>query len=314
MLNNVLLLKLFSLFIHSKCEPIDASCVFCPLILMKPLPITLLALSVIFFVLNFINYDINQNYPEGAVTIKEEFDPALGRLNTLKKLTSYVDSNSAIQNIKHGSLEYAIEANNIVQKRFYHGYSTFSLNENWIASVLEKCSWIYFSSRVKPDDILEKPYAFCSQQATVLMELLQSKNLDCRAVKWPGHFTMQCRIDGKWNYFDPNLEPDILPEQRSNEKWLVNRDSLAVAYKKVTAIKEQYGYKNNFIDSTFGNPIKVEYGEINVVQAPYTRLSQKITRPLSKIAFIFPLLLFVYLKRRNGKSKNPAKELMVKNK
>ena len=261
---------------------------------MKPLPITLLVLSLIFFVLNFINYNINYNYPKW--NIKEAFDPALGRLNTLEKLTGYVDSACAIQNIKQGSLEYATEANNIVQNRFYHGYSTFGLNENWIAVILEKCSWIYFSSRVKPDDILEKPYAFCSQQATVLMELLQSKNLDCRPVKWPDHFTIQCRIDGKWNYFDPNLEPNILPEQRSNEKWLVNHDSLTVAYKKVIAIKEQYGNKNKFIDSAFGKPIIPVYGEINAVQAPYTRLFQRISRPLCKIAFIFPLLLFVYVK------------------
>lgn len=266
---------------------------------MKPLPITLLLLSVIFFVLNFVNYNINDNYPKS--TLKEAFDPALGRLNTLEKLTGYVDSTCAIKNIEQGSLAYAIEANNIVQNRFYHGYSTFGLNENWIAVVLEKCSWIYFSSRVKPDDILEKPYAFCSQQATVMMELLQSKNLDCRPIKWPDHFTIQCRIDGRWNYFDPNLEPDILPEQRSNEKWLINPDSLAIAYKKVIAIKEQYSNKNNFIVNTFGKPIIPQYGEINVIQAPYTRLFQKVSRPLSKIAFIFPLLLFVYVKRKNAK-------------
>ena len=268
---------------------------------MKPLPVTFLLLSVIFLLFNFISYSPNSDYPGGPSI--EAFDSTLIRLNTLEKLTSYVDSVAAIKNIEQGSLEYAIEANNIVQNRFYHGYSTFSLNENWIAVVLEKFSPIFFSARVKPDDILKKPYGFCHQQSIVLMELLQSKKLDCRPVKFPDHFTIQCRIDGKWNYFDPDLEPKILPLQRSNEEWLVNSDSLALAYKGVIAFKEKYNNRTDVIDSTFGKPIIPVYGEINAVQAPNTRLFQKISMPLSKIAFVFPLLLLFYINRNKSKSR-----------
>ena len=268
---------------------------------MKPSSITLLVLSVTFFVFNFIDYDLDKVYSK--VYIHEAYDPTLIRLNTFKKFTYYVDSVSANRNIKQGSLEYAIEANNIVQNRFYHGYSTLNMKENWIAVVLEKIGPIFFSSRVKPDDILKKSYGLCSQQSIILMELLQSKGLDCRPVKFPDHFTVQCKIDGKWNYFDPNLEPEVLPEQRSNQKWLVNSDSLSMAYKREIAFKEKYNNRTNLIDSTFGKPIVPRYGEINAVQAKYTRLFQTISKPLSKIAFIFPLLLFFYINRNKGKSK-----------
>ncbi len=270
---------------------------------MKPLPLILLAVSVLFFTLNFINYNINEDHQK--VVIHEKFNPNLNRLNSLNKLTNYVDSTCAAKHIEQGTLEYAIEAKNTVSERFYHKYATFNLNENWIAAVSEKFSWIYFSSRVKADDILIKPYALCSQQTDVLMELLESKHFGCRAVYFPGHYVMQCSVNGKWNYFDPDLEPQILPEQRSNQKWVFNHDSLAIAYAKQTRTNP------NFIDLTFGNPVNIGFGKINAVQAPYTRLFQKATKPLSKIAFLFPLLLFVYTKRKKVQIKDTVIEVIM---
>lgn len=263
---------------------------------MRPLPLVLICISILFFSLNFINYNINEKHSK--IVIKEKFDPQLKRLNTLDKLVNYVDSSCEVKRISQGTLAYAIEAKNIVSLRFYHKYSAFNLNENWIAAVLEKCSWMYFSSRVRADDILMKPYGFCSQQAAVLIELLQSKNLDCRAVLLPHHYVMQCYVEGKWNYFDPNIEPEIFPGQRSNEKWLFSHDSLAIAYRK------RYTADSNFINKTFGKPIKIEYGETNAVLARNTQIFQKITKPLSKIAFLFPLVLVLVLQRKNTKMKS----------
>ncbi len=270
---------------------------------MKPLPIVLIGASILFFALNFIGYNINEDH--NKIVINEKFDPALVRLNTLAKLVNYVDSSCEAKQIKQRTLEYAIEARNIVALRFYHGYASFDLNENWIAAVSEKFSLIYFSSMVKADDILMKPHAICSQQADVLMELLQSKQLDCRAVKWPGHFTMQCYINGKWNYFDPDLEPNILPEQRSNPQWLLNHDSLAIAYKK------QCNADSTFLNKNFGHPLQIKFGEINEVQAPGTRLFQNVTKPLSKIAFLFPILLLFYFKRKKAHMEHAFVEIIM---
>lgn len=255
--------------------------------LMKPLRIVLLVLSVLFFALNFIDYNINEVSRPAA--IHEKFDPSLTRLNSLNKLSNYVDSCCAAKQIAQGTLEYAIEAKNIVSKRFYHKYATQNLKENWMASVAQKITGLYLSSRIVADDILTQQYGYCGQQSAVLMELLEKKGLQCRAVYLPHHFAMQCYINNKWCFFDPDMEPDILPEQRCNNKWLHNDDSLAIAYRTDT----------NTINQRFGHPIQIRYGKINEVQGPNAQIFQLITKPLSKIAFIFPLLCYVYLSRKN---------------
>ena len=256
---------------------------------MKPLRIILLVLSVLFFALNFIHYNINEDHRK--LVIHEKFDPSLTRLNSLNKLSQYVDSFCAAKQIQQGTLEYAIEAKNIVSQRFYHKYATQNLNENWIASVSQKLTGLYLSSKITADDILTRSYGYCGQQSAVLMELLEKKGIDCRAVYFKHHFAMQANISNKWCYFDPNMEPDILPEQRYNKIWLYNDDSLAIAYRTDT----------NMINHNFGSPLNlnIRYGKVNAVQGPNAQLFQLITKPLSKIAFIFPLLCYVYLSRKN---------------
>ena len=257
--------------------------------LMKSLRIILLALSIVLFALNFVHYNINEDHK--FIVIHEKFDPSLGRLNSLEKLVHYTDSSCGAKQIKQNTLEYAIEAKEIVSQRFYHKYATHNLNENWIASLSQWVTGYYLSSKITADDILTRPYGYCGQQSAVLMELLEKKGVDCRAVYFSHHFAMQAYINNSWCFFDPNQEPDILPEQRSNKAWLYNDDSLAIAYRTDT----------NKINYSFGNPLmaSIKYGEINEVQGPNAQIFQAITQPLSRIAFIFPLLWFVYLSRKN---------------
>lgn len=263
--------------------------------LMKLLRIILLALSVVFFALNFVHYNINEDHRK--VVIHEKFDPALIRLNSLNKLLNFVDSSTAAKQIKQHTLEYAIEAKNIVSQRFYHKYAAQNLNENWIASVCQSITGYYLASKITADDILKRPYGYCGQQSAVLMELLEKKGIDCRAVYFSHHFAMQAYINNNWCFFDPNQEPDILPEQRSNKAWLYNDDSLAIAYRTDT----------NKINYRFGHPLlsSIRYGKINEVQGPNAQIFQAITQPLSRIAFIFPLLWFVYLSRKNKVNCSP---------
>jgi hypothetical protein len=254
---------------------------------MKILRVILLVLSVIFFVLNFTDYNINED--TGPVVIQEKFTPSLTRLNSLSKLVAYTDSLTASKRISPATLEYAIEAKNIVSERFYHKYATQNLNENWIAAAAQKITGLYLSSKITADDILTRPYGYCGQQSAVLMELLENKNLKCRAVYFPHHFAMQSYINGRWCYFDADMEPETLPEQCYNEQWLSNRDSLAMAYKSDTVT----------INKNMGYPIKIRYGKINEVQGARAQLFQLVTKALSKIAFVFPLLWCVYLGRKN---------------
>lgn len=252
---------------------------------MKLFKLILLVLSLVFFALNFVDYNIIED--KSAAVINEKFDPALSRLNSLSRLEAYVDSVTAAKNIFPGTLEYALAADEIVSQRFYHKYATQDLSENWIASIAQKITGLYLSSKITADDILTKSYGYCGQQNAVLMELVQKKGHDYRVVYLRRHFIFQSKIAGKWCYFDSDLEPDIPKRMRLDENWLKNKDLLALAYRKDT----------QWVNKTIGDPVLFKYGRINEVQGSYAQGFQLITKWLSKTAFLFPLICFVYLKR-----------------
>ena len=255
--------------------------------LMKLFRIVLLVLSAIFLILNFVNININEATAD--VVIHEKFDPSLQRLNSLSKLEAYVDSVTKTKNIYPGSIEYALAAKEIVSNRFYHKYATKNLNDNWIAAIAERATGLCLATNFTSDDILKKPYGYCVQVNTVLMELLLRKKCDYKIVRFPHHFTFMSHINNKWYYFDPDQEPEISTANRSKESWLQNVDSLMVAYKK---------HKSE-VAERFGSPVKYSFSKINEVQAVNAKLFQSVTAVLSKIAFIFPLFCFVYLRRKH---------------
>ena len=251
---------------------------------MKLLRASLLPLSVIFLLLNFPDYNINE--PSGTPVIHEKFDPSLTRLNTLNKLDAYADSITALKNIRPGTLDYVIELKNIVSYRFYHKYAAQSLRENWIAAASQKITGLYLSSKIQSDDILTRPYGYCGQQNVVLKDLFEMHGIRGRVLYFPEHFVLQAYVEGKWCFFDADGEPDIKPYQRGNITWLMNPDSLAIAYHKDRA----------WAVETFGDPVYYRIGRLDEIRGPRAQLFQDITKVLSRIAFLFPLLLYVYLR------------------
>jgi hypothetical protein len=243
----------------------------------------LIPVAIFLFSLNFLNYNIVENNNDNIV--RKKYDPSLIRLNSLDKLEAYTDSIALAKNILPGSLEYAIEAEDVVGRRFFHKYATQDLNENFIASIAQKASGYYLSSKITADDILTKPYGYCGQQNTVLMELLLRKKHNYRVVYFPHHFAIESFINGHWYYFDANIEHHILPHQRVDEKLLNNEDSFALAYGRSVAGVEQ----------SVGRSVEYTLGKTNEVQGANAQLFQSVTKVFSKIAFIFPLFLFVYL-------------------
>lgn len=258
---------------------------------MKILRISLLPLSVIFLLLNFIDYNINEDSDSSA--IHEKFDPSLSRLNSLAAFNKYVDSLTAEKKLIRGSLDYVVEVKNIVSKRFYHKYATQSLKENWMAAVTQKVTGLYLSSKIKSDDILTRPYGYCGQQNTVLKDVLEENGIASRVLYFPNHFVLQAYVNGKWCFFDADGEPDVTNAQRSSEKWLMSPDSLAIAYKRDTT----------WVAETFGSPVRYRVGRLDEIRGPRAQLFQDITIVFSKIAFLFPVFLYVYLIRKQKKEK-----------
>ena len=253
--------------------------------IFKPL---LIAIAILLVIPNFIDKDINEQF---AYNHTERFHPGLGVINSIDKLEKYVDQVAALKNIDIKSPEYNLLLSYIISCRFYHGFSHWKLNENWIAALGEKFTGIGLSCKVQPDEIMQHPYAACSQQALVMMEILKRKKIDYRKIGFPHHYALEVKSIGNWYYFDPNMEPNMNLKQRLHENWKESNDSLKKYY-DVTSHTD--------LAFQFGNGKKAEFGTINEIPAQRVRLFQSATGVLSKILWCFPLL-FVFAKRRSTK-------------
>ncbi|CAN5893709.1 hypothetical protein BH11BAC4_BH11BAC4_05220 [soil metagenome] len=254
---------------------------------VKPL---LIALAVVLAVPNFIPVDINEQL---SYNKKERFHPVLASINSIDKLEKYVDNEAAFQNIAMNSPEYAQLLSYFISCRFYHGFSHWKMNENWIAAVGEKITGIGLSCKVQPEDIMKNLDAACSQQALVMMEILKRKKIDYRKVGFPHHYAIEIKSAAKWYYFDPNMEPTMNLKQRIHESWNGNNDILKNYYDSSKHANLAY---------QFGNGVKAIFGPVNEIPAQHLRFFQSSTAVLSKILWCFPLIfLFAKSRKRNKK-------------
>jgi hypothetical protein len=135
---------------------------------------------------------------------------------------------------------------------------------------------------------MKHPYAGCSQQAMILMEVMRRKGIDYRKIGFPHHYALELRFGSHWYYFDPNMEPVMNLAQRDHQNWKGNSDSLKKYYDKDKYPELSYQLGNNYT---------VEVGPVNDIPARNLNLFQNITAVLSKTAWCFPLL-FLFVRRK----------------
>lgn len=249
--------------------------------------ILLILFTVLLALPNF--FAINPNAEQPPYDGKELYDPALARLNSLDKLTAYIDSMAGAGNIAVTAAEYPLLIEQVLKKRFYHGYSRYTLADNWVAAVGEKAFGHALACTVYSDDILQYPYAACSQQAMVMMDLLKQKGIPCRHVAFEHHYALEAQINGQWYFFDPNMEPNMNLENRSHHLWAANTDYLKQFYKE--------RFSNQMLDYVFGNGLPASCGIANEATAPNAKLFHSITKPLAKWGWLLPFLLLVLYRR-----------------
>lgn len=241
------------------------------------------------------------NYRVPEYNFKEEFNPEFQRFNTMKKLVSYCDSlymekSSADANINYASA-YPDLVSSVIKERFYHGYSVYGFNDNFIAMLIEKLSIHGLSAIVIPDDILKYPYAACSQQSIVMMELLKEKGFNTRKVgfqgKKYGHFGFEVYYNGTWHFYDPNMEPDNAVLNAYNKPGIAflaaHPAILLQAYKQFPKEKVLDLFPNYF------------YGQANSFAAPRAIVFHKVTKFLSYTLWSFFLLAFIWARRKYKK-------------
>lgn len=249
----------------------------------------LIAISLLLLMPNFFDVHLAKipTYDQ-----KEQFDPGLAYLNSTEKIIWVADSIAREKNISQGSLAYAVTVSDILGKRFYHGFSRYPLNQNWIAATSEQLFGYGLASIVKPDDILKYSFGGCSQQSIVLMEVMKRKNVSYRFVGFPHHYATELKFKNDWYFFDPNMEPNIPDSDRLESKWNCCADNLKKYY-DTTRFKD--------LDWKFGND-SVIHGNINAPAAPNAELFHTTTKYLSKTLWIFPLIIVFYRRKKVSNS------------
>jgi hypothetical protein len=201
----------------------------------------------------------------------EKYDKSLARLNSIEKLNAYIDSCVRVQNIEALSKEEIFLVNEIIEQKFYHGYSHYSFENNWIAYLTGKYIWDHLSAIVIPDDLVKHGMAACSQQAIVMMEILKQRGFEVRKLGLTGHFILEAFYDKEWHIFDPNKEPEFQGASHDSLDTFLNNGYLTKAYSaKATpeAVKKMFSNR--------------QVGQVNEFPAKNARLFHWVTGSLSK--------------------------------
>lgn len=213
----------------------------------------------------------------------EVFDPAFAnQLRSVDAVLAFTDSLATAEKFMSNTLDYGNLLSRVIKNRFYHGYSHYSLKENWIAAVAGKIIWNHLSAIVLPNDILKYPMAACSQQSIIMIECLRRKGILFRTVGFDHHFAVEAYFDG-WYYFDPDMEPNFTAVKRESLQTLLNKGKFQELYNNAMSPAE--------VDYFLANPY---YGEVNVLPAANAIIFHTIMKVLSRTLWLLPLVVFVF--------------------
>ena len=270
--------------------------------LLYPAQVILLGLFIFTLIATCLQMFGNSNplskldYKGSVYNNIEEYDPSLSRLNTIDKLVKYCDSlyltTISTDNEEEVKRDYTDIVSAVVRKRFFHGYSYYGFSSNYMALLLSKVTIQGLDAVVVPDDIMKYPYAACSQQSIVMMNVLKSKGFDTRKVsfqgKISGHFCFEVYYEEGWHFYDTNMEPDV------NVLNSYGRPGIAFLVSHPEILVKAYGrYPRNEILDIFPT---YTYGEINKFPAPKAILFQKLSKILSYLIWFFFLFLFLIVR------------------
>ena len=276
--------------------------------LISYLLIVLSLLSLVPIGLRYLNYKnplIDYDYKIPLYNHKEEYDPSLRYLNSIKKLELYCDSLFYLSNGKYtaGQSEkiYTSIVGSVIRKRFYWGYSWYTFSDNYLSVVISKITGKDYAAIVDPDDIMKHPNAAFSQQAIVMMETFKRNGFKTRKVGFlgnnkVGHFACEIFYGNKWHFRDPTLEPDTAVLNKYDTpgiKFITeHKNILFRSYRN-------FSKDSSFILDVFGH---YSYGKTDVFPAKNALIFQKTTKFLSNSIWLFFLLGALVMYNKNNSS------------
>lgn len=132
------------------------------------------------------------------ITTREVYDSQLQRIQTIDQMMQELGTMPGSSNMARvENLE------DLLRARFYYGYARYSFRENWVAWLAARTVNPDLDAKTDAREIIESPWAACSQQALVVQEALRRMNLPYASVAFPKHFTAAVQIDGTWYVVDP---------------------------------------------------------------------------------------------------------------
>jgi hypothetical protein len=252
--------------------------------------VVLLALSFFLLLPNFLPFGITPLASADQKQNWDSFEPVLSsRLLSVQAILAYTDSLADERNVEPNTLGYGELLTSVIKQKFFHGFSHYALDQNWIAAVAGKLVWYDLSAIVIPEDIIKYPMAACSQQGIVLMECLRRKGIAYRKIIFDHHFAVEAYLNG-WYYFDPNMEPDFTQIARSSLQDLIDTDRLFEVY--------SHALNQSDVALYLANPA---YGEINGPQARNATVFQSVSKMASRVLWLLPLSIMLMGRyRRNA--------------
>lgn len=243
---------------------------------------------------------------EVIVPHNEHFDPSLLRLRSVAAFTSYCDSLYGKSQINASDSEqYAGIVAQTLRERFYHGYSYYYFGQNSAAYFLAPLIKDDLRAIVIPNDILKHPMAACSQQSIVGMEVFKRKGIDVRKIgfyakEYGGHFCFEAFFNGKWHFFDPDMEPKLSIMRKNHFP------SIAELTQNDSLLHSLYTKEDrNFVEKLF---LSYTYGPVNKFPAPNAIVFQYMTKFLSYFSWVPFILLYLLVGRKvNNTTKNKNK-------
>lgn len=230
------------------------------------------------------------------------FDSSLLRLNTMAKLEDYCDS---VYEADADTKSFPGVVSKTLRYRFYHGYSYYDAYTNPVAAftapLLLKST---LAAVVLPEDIIKYPYAACSQQSIVGMEIFKRKGFKVREVimyddiSRAGHFAFEVFYSDSWHFFDTNREPDkdVLTKY--------NRPSVAFLKQHPEVTTEAYHNKSPEVFVRLIQSAKL--GAANHKLAPFATFFQVATKYISFFGWVVVglalVIRFRILKRKSNVS------------
>jgi hypothetical protein len=214
----------------------------------KQNPIKTIAYLLFTIICSFSLYENFLSKPTATcadiAVLNEAYDSKLSYIQSIEDLDCEVKIR--LKNDFSDTSKVVNAIDDILRNRFYHGYSEYSMQDNWLAYICSKVIFWGIKHPVIPDDILKYPMAACSQQGLVFQAMLRKYDISYATIAFgrsnnqhSGHYAVSAFYNNSWHYFDTNQEPIKLTNNPSIET-IIKEGKLGSIYSGNNSISSQW--------------------------------------------------------------------------